>query len=128
MASTACPLMRPRRERNPKMATAHEPIQRPDTYQRLPRTCENSIANSSRFIHRAPRRCLLRLVRTAALEKSFYLWKARFLRIPVAESVRISDAVDGHRAILTSAKIASPGVWPLSVSGILYRPMVMLVG
>lgn len=51
MAITACPLMRPRCERNPKMATARVPIHRPDTYQRLPRTCKISIANSSRFIH-----------------------------------------------------------------------------
>lgn len=51
MAETACPLMRPRSERNPKMATARVPIQRPDTYQRLPRTCKNSLANSSRYIH-----------------------------------------------------------------------------
>jgi hypothetical protein len=51
MAITACPLMRPRCARNPNKATAHVPIQRPDTYQRLPRTCKTSLANSSRFIH-----------------------------------------------------------------------------
>jgi hypothetical protein len=51
MAETACPLMRPRSERNPKMATARVPIQRPDTYQRLLRTCKNSLANSSQYIH-----------------------------------------------------------------------------
>ena len=35
-----CPLMRSRCERNPNKATTRVSISRPDTYERLPRTCE----------------------------------------------------------------------------------------
>jgi len=32
--------MRPRRVRNPIKATAREPINRPDTYERFPKSCQ----------------------------------------------------------------------------------------
>jgi len=37
--------------RNPNKATTRVSINRPDTYERLPRTCQKSFANSSRYIH-----------------------------------------------------------------------------
>jgi len=43
--------MRSRRVRNPNKATTRVSINRPDTYLRLPRTCQKSFANSSRYIH-----------------------------------------------------------------------------
>ena len=43
--------MRSRRVRNPNKATTRVSINRPDTYERLPRTCQKSFANSSRYIH-----------------------------------------------------------------------------
>ena len=36
---------------DPNEATTRVSINRPDTYERLPRTCEKSFANSSRYIH-----------------------------------------------------------------------------
>jgi hypothetical protein len=47
------PLMRPRRVRNPIKATACEPINTPDTYERFPKPREISVANSSRHIQKA---------------------------------------------------------------------------
>jgi len=66
MAFTAGPLMRPRCERNPKMATARVPTQRPDTNQRLPKTCKISLANSSRYIHLGSKRPLSEINRVNA--------------------------------------------------------------
>ncbi|PRZ46859.1 hypothetical protein CLV89_1083 [Tritonibacter scottomollicae] len=43
--------MRSRRVRNPNKATTRVSTNRPDTYLRLPRTCQKSFANSSRYIH-----------------------------------------------------------------------------
>ncbi|MEM9239524.1 MAG: hypothetical protein AAF922_20475 [Pseudomonadota bacterium] len=35
---------------NPKKVTKHVSVNRPDTYKRLPKTCEEIISNSSRYI------------------------------------------------------------------------------
>jgi len=43
--------MRPRSVRNPIKATAREPINRPDSYERFPKPREISVANSSRHIN-----------------------------------------------------------------------------
>ena len=77
MAATACPLMRPRCERNPNKATALMPIQRPDTYQRLPRTCTFSIANSSRFIHSGSKRSFAAPCLNVRFLEDFFLIRTR---------------------------------------------------
>lgn len=39
-----------------KVAVTRVSIKRPNTYERLPRTCQKSFANSSRYLHRAETR------------------------------------------------------------------------
>jgi hypothetical protein len=61
-------------ERNFNMATARVPIQMPDTYQRLPRSCKNSTANSGRYKHWA-RSCL------ATVQNEIQSWSKQNVRL-----------------------------------------------
>ncbi len=92
----ACPLMRPRCTRNPKMATACAPIKRSDTYQRLPRTRKISLVNSSRFIHLSSTRSFTQSRRMTIVRTSLSLQEC--LQAEASSSCILSNQFYLHRS------------------------------